>query len=193
MTARPVRFLVVGCGAVLLLAVGVLVWWVWDLMVLMGPGGELPVVTLRQVEAPGGAILVEARLSSEAEGYRLSEIVADRTLAEALGLSAPDGFVEEPMPLSDREKRDPDTVAWASEWNRENLRWTGAVPIRADESVLLRFAAASPTAASGLLRVSYEWKLGLGGGSAEATVTLNESATASEDESLVPPDEADRP
>ncbi len=87
------------------------------------------------------------------------------------------------MPLGPREQRDPETVAWAADWNRENVRWTGSVPIQVGEPVLLRFAAVSPAAASGEVRISYEWKRGLGGGSSAATVTLNEAESTARDAS----------
>ena len=103
----------------------------------------------------------------------MTEVDAPRQLAEALGLGPPERFLEEPLPLTEEERRDPETVAWAREWNRDNVRWVGAESLSPGEPLVLEFPASSPSAATGVLSISYERKLGFGGMSSATTVTLN--------------------
>lgn len=168
------RAAAIGCGALLLLGVAFLLWWSRNPIVYSSSPAAFPEVVLRQIAGLQSAIQVEARLSGETEGYHLTEITATRAFVDALGLSAPAGFQEEPLPLTERERRDPDTVEWTKNWNRENVRWVGAMPIHPGKPVNITFSAESPEATTGELMITYERKRALGGILSSATLTLNE-------------------
>ena len=137
-------------------------------------GGE-PEVSAHQLASTASGIRIEVRLADEAGACQVTEISAPRRLAETLGLGPPERFLEEPLPLTEKERRDPETVAWVAEWNRDNVRWVGSESLSPGEPLVLEFPASSPSAATGVLSISYERKLGLGGMSSAATVTLNAS------------------
>ena len=167
------RVVAIGCGLLVLLLVGYVGWWAFNVMTIVTTTGGGPEVSARQLASTTSGIWIELRLVEQADACRVTEISAPRRLVEVVGLRPPEGFVDEPLPLTEDERRDPETVSWAAGWNRDHVRWVGSEALSPGEPLVLELPASSPAAATGVLSISYERKLGLGGMSSAATITLN--------------------
>jgi hypothetical protein len=152
-----------------LIVVGVILtaYFVWrfvirgDAVVLMLPdAGKRVTATVKRV-IPDKGIVIE--VDNNAKENRVTEISLLRSLASELGVSAPSGFTEEPLPLAEKEKNDKDAVEFVEKFNREKLRWVGNFPLAPNAKTDMVIPAKTATKLSGCIDFRYEAKLGLGG------------------------------
>ena len=118
------------------------------------------------------AVEIEILATGSADGAVITEIDMERSLRDGLGLRPPAGFVLEALKLEPREQGDEDAAAYVSRYNREKVRYTGRFEVSRDKPAVLRFPADHPQAASGVIRLQHERKIGLGGSIGFASVTV---------------------
>ena len=99
----------------------------------------------------------------------------DRSLASRLGLSPPGGFKEEPLPLAESERQNKETVEFVESFNRDILRWVGALPLPSNAKTQLIIPATSTADLSGIISLQCESKAGLGGSISTLRVNLSAS------------------
>ncbi len=175
-TTSPKTLFLLGCGVVLALLVVLLIWLSRTAFVFLAPEGAFPEVNARQLEDPSGtAVVVELELSGEKSGYRITDLSLSRHLAQSLGLSAPEDFTEEPLPLASSERDDPEIVRFVEQFNAENIRWIGDLEILPATPIVLRIPASDPLAEAGPLDIGYERSTGLGGHASGTRLVLNEA------------------
>ena len=174
-TSRRKRF-TLGCAALLVLVLVLVIWWSRNAIVFVAPEGAFPGLTARQLEDPSGtALVVELELSGETSGFKITDLNLRRDLAKTLGLTAPEGFEEELLPLEGSELNDPELVRFVDEWNAENIRWRGELEIVPATPIVLRIPASAPLVATGPLVINYGRSTGFGGHSSSARLVLNEA------------------
>ncbi len=142
-----------------------------DAIVLIdkSPGKKVS-ATLKQV-IPNGAIVVG--VDSNSKQNQITEISVKREIAAKLGLSAPGGFTESPVPLTEKDKLDKETVEFVENYNTENVRWIGKLPLAPDAITEITFPATSTSNLGGNIRFRYEAKIGYGGSMAFCVAKLD--------------------
>ncbi len=148
------------------LALIALAWLIWrfvirgDALVLVRPGQPAAVSARLSGFVPGDSMLMAFEVQSGR--HRISEISLSRALAEALGLQAPDGFIVEDLPLSNKEQSDAAMRAFVADYNRDNLRWVGRFELAAEGTTELKFPMSAAEPVAGTIQLTYESKLGTG-------------------------------
>lgn len=110
---------------------------------------------------PGKELVVE--VDNPSKEIRITEISLARALVAGLGISAPEGFREEALPLTAREREDPESVAFVERFNREHVRWVGSHVVPQEGRAQLVFPIARAAEASGFIHFRYEARWGIGG------------------------------
>ena len=123
------------------------------------------------------AIEVEVVATGSGDGAVITVIDMERSLRDALGLSPPAGFTAAPMPLDAREKDDKEAAAYVEKYNREKVRYAGRLAVAPGAPTVLRFAAERPDAASGVIHLQHERKIGMGGSISFTSVTVGTQAS----------------
>lgn len=96
--------------------------------------------------------------------HRVTEIRFTRTLGEALGISAPDGFTTTPYTLDDSaDPKAPESAVWLEAANATDIRWTGSQVLSTTEPTVFDFAISDERPGTGTFVFQYERRLGLGG------------------------------
>jgi len=116
-------------------------------------------------------------IENDSREGRITELKFERALATQFGLSPPDGFKEEPLPLSEGEKSDKDMVGFVASFNRETVRWVGVLPLPPGAKAQLVIPASSTSGLTGIISLQCESKVGFGG--SISTLRVNLGALAS--------------
>jgi hypothetical protein len=107
----------------------------------------------RVVEATDSQVTLRVALLESRRSVVLEEISLDRRLQEALGLHAPDGFVEEGALMAPEHPSEAEARV-AAAYNRE-VHFSGRLAVGADRPVVLRFPVQVKQHASGRLTLTY--------------------------------------
>jgi hypothetical protein len=154
------RRLLIAVGLVVVLTIGaVLAYGVWFLRRVVGDQVKVA-GTARVLDT---AIEIEVVVSGSEDGVVITEIDAERSVSEALGLHPPDGFSIEALRLEEREKGDARAEGFVATFNREKVRYTGRRVVTPATPAVLRFPADRPQAGSGEIRLQHERQVGMGG------------------------------
>lgn len=152
-------------GIVLLVVIAYIVWRFvirGDALVLLDSGGGKRVCASLTEIVPGEAIVVG--IDNNEKNNFVTVISIPRDLASRLEVSPPEGFVEELLPLTEKEKKDKKSVQYAEKYNSETLRWAGRLDLEPNEITELRIPAKGTAQVSaGRIDFQYEAKVGLGG------------------------------
>lgn len=150
---------------IILLALGA--YFVWrfvihgDGLVLITPDSGKKVTAVVKRIDPGKELVVE--VDNNSKESRITQIVLSRDLVAQLGMSAPAGFKEELLPLTEAEMKDQDSVAFVENYNRENIRWVGTHVVAPDTKGEIIFPITKAADVTGFILFQYEAKWGIGG------------------------------
>jgi hypothetical protein len=108
------------------------------------------------------------RLSGQDAPYALTEMQVSRELAQALGASPPNGFVEEPLVAGPKVGDE----AFVQKFNAETVRWVGQIELPTEQNVVLNIPVQRPQAGRGTIRFRYERRGALGGSMRFFVLTL---------------------
>jgi hypothetical protein len=160
----------------------VALWFVFSRLVLIftvpagsAPGGEVSVKVLESTAETG--LRLQLRLTGETREFVIDSIDMPRALADALQVSAPAGFREEPLKPEGREANDPETMTFIKTWNAENLRWQGSCPLQPEQEQVFVIPAKRPQAGSGWIQFQYGYQSRWGGLIAQFGVELGAAST----------------
>lgn len=132
-----------------------------DALVLTVPNsGKRVAATVKRV-IPDKEIVIE--VDNNEDKNRITQITILRSLVAEWGMSSPAEFKEEPLTLTEEEKKDKEEVAFVEKVNKEEMRWVGNVPLALNAKTELVFPVKTAQKLSGIIRIRYEKKLGLGG------------------------------
>ena len=92
-----------------------------------------------------GSILCTMRLTGSSRARALKEIRMLRDMAQTLGASAPEGFIEKPW-----------TETYMKSTNEKFIRWVGNIPLPKDTDVSVKIPAKQPMAGEGTIRFQCE-------------------------------------
>ncbi len=142
-----------------------------DALVLVAPApGKRVSGAIKRIE-PQKEIVVE--IDSNADNNRITEISLSRQLASQLGIGPPSGFAEEPLPLTEKELKDKDAVAFAEKFNKETLRWAGNLVLAPNARTEILFPVRFTTLPSGYIDIVYRTKFAVGGGTALVRIDIS--------------------
>ena len=145
-------------GAVLLLFVAYVAW------VLFRAGKDLGAQPVAEAEVMSDRISVSVSFPGADSGYRITQILLSREVADGLRVSAPDGFSLAPYTLADTgDMEREDARMWVSEANGRDVRWLGSRPLTPDAVTTIEFPIERDVRRAFDLRFQYERRLGLGG------------------------------
>ena len=151
-------------GVIVLVAIAYFLWRFvirGDGLVLIGQDtGKRVTASLMQV-VPNESLVIE--IDNNDKRNAVTVISMPRNIAETLGVSPPEGFAAELMPLTEKEKKDKETVEFAEKYNAETLRWAGRLELAPNGVSVLRIPAKNTSELSGRIDFQYEAKVALGG------------------------------
>ena len=140
-----------------------------------GPAGDVETETLESTPETG--LRIRLTLVETDTEQTISTISMPRQLANDLGASPPDGFIEDPLKPEGREANDPESMKFINEWNQENIQWTGQQPLTPNEELVFVIPATSPSAGNGHIQFQYGRQGRLGGVIAGFGVNLGDPAS----------------
>jgi hypothetical protein len=164
-TMLKIGLLIVGLLVVAIVAI--VIWFARHPIVFTGPVTTKLLVTASRDEA-GHTIRCILRFTGSDKPHTVTEIEMPKEWAQALGVSTPSGFTEQPLAA---EKKT-DDQAFIEKFNRETTRWVGQLAIPRDQDVVMSIPAKQPKAGSGTIRFRYESRGKFGGSIGFAQVTL---------------------
>ena len=151
-------------GLIVLIAIAYFVWRFavgGDGLVLIGADtGKRVTASLKRI-IPNESLVLE--IDNNDKTNFITVISIPRQLAETLAVSPPEGFLVEPMPLSESERKDRETVEYAKEYDAQTLRWAGRFRLMPNELTELMIPARNTSDLSGRIDFQYEAKVGFGG------------------------------
>jgi len=171
-------------GLILLIAIGYIIWRFavrGDGLVLIGADtGKRVTASLIEI-IPNESLVLQ--IDNNDKTNFVTVISMPRQLAETLGANPPEGFLAEPMPLSESERKDKETVDYAKEYDAQTLRWAGRLLLTPNEPTEFKIPAKNTSDVSGRIDFQYEAKVGFGGAISFFSLSLdsppeNDSHTA---------------
>jgi len=160
-------------GIILLVVVGYFIWRFVirgdGLVLLTADTGKRVSARLREI-IPNQSLVIE--IDNNDKANFITVISMPRELAESIGASPPDGFVVEPMPLTEAEQKDEETVEHAKNYDLQTARWSGNFQLTPDEVTELRIPVKSTANIAGRIDFQYEAKVGFGGSISFFSVSL---------------------
>jgi hypothetical protein len=157
---------------VLVMVVGFVAWRLLSGggLILVTPASADRVTAVVKQVVPNKEIVIE--INNNSKNNSVSEITLSRATAAQLGVSPPQGFQQEPLPLTKDEANNKETADFVAQFNQENLRWVGKFPLAPDAKSELVIPAKSTAQPTGRIHFQYEAKVGLGGSISSFSVNL---------------------
>lgn len=106
----------------------------------------------------------------------ITEITLSRQQVNRLGLSQPAGFREEPLPLTESDRKNDELVEFVEEFNDKNVRWVGRLELEPNAVTELAVPATSASGLQGYMDIQYEARVGFGGSISSFRVHLSDVA-----------------
>lgn len=161
-------------GLIVLVIVTYLAWRFviqGDALVLFTPDdGNRVSAAVKRLE-PGKELLIE--ITNNNKENRITEISMLRSLASRLGVSEPQGFKVEALPLTEGDKNNKETAEFVKEYNNNNLRWIGSFNLAPNSRTELAIPVTLMSLPSGSIDFQYEGKVGFGGSISFFQVSLS--------------------
>lgn len=151
-------------GIILLALTAYFVWRFMvrgDALIMVTPGSDKRVTATMKRIVPAKELVVE--VDNNSKESRVTQISLARSLVAQLGMSPPAGFKEELLPLTEKEKKDNDSVAFVEKYNKDNIRWIGTLVVPPDAKAEVVFPITTGADVKGFIQFQYEAKWGLGG------------------------------
>jgi hypothetical protein len=157
-------------GLVIVLAVATFLLYVgWFMRRTVGATPQISV----HLKASGEHTIEIEVSSAGGPPLAVTEISMKRAFGDLLGIAPPEGFILEPLPLTAEELRDPDAVAHAVEFNRDNIRYVGTARVPTNIPAVLVFRVERKGATAGVIDLQHERKIGMGGSIGFASVHVD--------------------
>ena len=160
-------------GIILLVVVGYLIWRFairGDALVLFSADtGKRVSASLKEI-IPNQSLVIE--IDNNDKANFVTVISMPRVLAESMGASPPEGFAVEPMPLSEAERKDEETVEYAENYDLQTVRWSGNFQLTPDDVTEFKIPVNITAELAGRINFQYEAKVGFGGSISFFSVSL---------------------
>lgn len=154
-------------GVIILIILVVVAYLGWQFFLRGKPLVLVREASTKRVTGSLARIVPESELvievNNDAAKNTITNITVLRELASRLGLSAPQGFKEEALLLTEEEKKEKASVDFAKKFNWENLRWVGEMKLLPNEKTEIAIPAERTKGLSDYIDFQYESKSGLGG------------------------------
>ena len=142
-------------------------------LIVVGSGGAQVTGKVARLVTDQAVII---SIHNAGKSQALTEITFPRAVLSQLVMQPPEGFQEQALPLTAKERKDPGTVDFVEKFNQTNVRWVGDFPLPETGSAELVIPARRTAWASGALRFQCQRKSALGGATSFFDVDLETGA-----------------
>ena len=162
----------------ILIGIGILVlYFVWNFMVMNKPivmmnTSNSKRVSGKIVEVKDNVIRIE--IDNNEYDNVITRIKIDRNISKALEIGNIDGFSEELMKVSEREKNDAEAIDWVKNYNKDTTQWIGKLKLIPNQKTIIQIPVKNISDLHGKLYFDYERKVGFGGSMSSFYVNLTQ-------------------
>ena len=155
----------------------VALYFVWNFMIMNKP--IVMINTFDNKRVNGKVVEVkdnEIRIEIDNNEYDnvITRIEIDRNISKALEIGNINGFSEELMKVSEREKNDAEAIEWVKNYNKDTTQWIGKLKLIPNQKTIIQIPVKNISDLHGKLYFNYERKVGFGGSMSSFYVNLTQ-------------------